>query len=441
MANSRRNKGKDASFRLKESPSEEKTIRLDYSYGKRFRYSIGYSVNPIYWDVAKQQVKQVKAVSNAVEINKLIRDLKSELLRFVSECDSKQILISNPLLKKHLDSFTKKDVKTPIITEKATTFFPFIKKHIELKEKQLPKGKNGRKNSTIKSYEQTYRHLKEFQSYAGYEMTFESIDNEFYSEFVDYMNQKTWGKDKKPYALNTIGKQIKTLKSFMNASIDEGLHVNLKYKKFKDLKEITTAIFLNLDELKKLYELDLKEKHHYELARDIFLIGCEIGQRISDYHNLQIHEIVNFSEVRYIKIKQEKTKKEVLCRITPVIEKIMIERYDGKLPPKIAEQKLNSYIKIIGEMAGLNNQIKCEITRGGGREVEYIPKYKLIMGHTARRTFCTLKYKSQVPVHSIMELSGHSTVKEFMKYIRNPKEERVSQITELEAFKNSCIIV
>ncbi len=33
MANSRRNKGKDASFRLKESPNEEKTIRLDYSYG------------------------------------------------------------------------------------------------------------------------------------------------------------------------------------------------------------------------------------------------------------------------------------------------------------------------------------------------------------------------------------------------------------------------
>ena len=41
----------------------------------------------------------------------------------------------------------------------------------------------------------------------------------------------------------------------------------------------------------------------------------------------------------------------------------MNERYNGLLPPKISEQKLNNYIKIIGEKAGINSQIRCEITR------------------------------------------------------------------------------
>ncbi len=227
----------------------------------------------------------------------------------------------------------------------------------------------------------------------------------------------------------------------MNASIYEDLHTNLKYKKFKILVEVTTAVFLELEELKKLYELDLKDKPHYELARDIFIIGCEIGQRISDYHNLKQYTIIDYSGEKYIKIKQEKTQKEVLCKITPVISRIMKDRYNDSLPPKITEQKLNSYIKIIGKMAEINTQIKNEITRGGSKVIEYKPKYDFIMGHSARRTFCTLKYKAGMQVHSIMELSGHTTVKEFMKYIRNPKEERVSQITETNAFKNSCISI
>ena len=262
----------------------------------------------------------------------------------------------------------------------------FIRKHINLKEKELPKQRNGNKNSTVKSYEQTLGHLLDFESSFGYELDFD-IDNEFYSDFIEYMNQKTYVRQNKEkhYSLNTIGKQIKNLRTFMIAGMDIGLHTNLKYKKFKILVEITTAIYLELSELKKIYELDLSDKLHHQLARDIFIIGCEIGQRISDYHNLQEHSIMDFNNEMYIEIKQEKTNKPVLCKITPIIEEIMNTRYSGKLPPNIAEQKLNDYIKIVGKKAGIDTNIKHEITRGGKRVVEYIPKYNLIMGHTARR--------------------------------------------------------
>ncbi len=446
MKNLKRAKG-TISFRLKNSNSEEKPIRLDYSYGrsKRFRYAIGYSVNPDYWNKDSFKVKNVNAVSNSSLINNLIRDLETELEGFVADCDSKQITINNKLMKKQLDRFRNKDEEGSAIEKDKgiINLLTFIKKFINQKEKELPKAKNENKNNTVKSYEQTLGHLKNFHEETGYVLDFNTVDSEFYSEFIDFMNSKTYiiNKKERHYSLNTIGKHIKNLKTFMGASLYEELHTNLKYKKFKPLAEITTAVYIELDELKRINELDLSDKPHYQLARDVFIIGCEIGQRISDYHYLSEQTIVEHQNERYIKVKQEKTKKEVWCRITPAIEKIMNDRYNGMLPPKIAEQKLNDYIKIIGQLAKVDTQIKHEITKGGKKKVKYMAKYDLIMGHTARRTFCTLKFKAGMSVHSIMELSGHSTEKEFMKYIRNPKEERVSQITSTEAFKESCIAV
>lgn len=446
MIQSRRTKGAAPVFRLKASTKQEKPIFLDYSYGRknRFKYSIGYSVNPDYWIKEKGKVKNVRAVSNAKMINDRIDDLTRTLKEFVDDCDSNQIPLTNLIMKACLDDFRNEREDVLVEDEiEIKTLIPFIKKYIKQKERELPKAANGYKNNTVKSYEQTLSHLKGFQGEYGIELGFD-LDSEFYSEFIEYMNSKTYQyseKEEKHYSLNTIGKQIKNLKVFMGAALMEDYHSNLKYKRFKVRVETTTAIILKIDELKSMYELDLHETPHLELARDVFIIGCEIGQRISDYHNLQMHEIVPHNNERYIKIRQEKTGKIVLCKITPVIEAIMNQRYEGKLPPKITKQKLNDYVKIIGEKANINGQIEFKITRGGKLEEKKIVRYELIKGHSARRTYCSLKYEAGVPVHSIMELSGHSTLREFKKYILNPKEEIVSQITSTDAFKSSCIPV
>lgn len=423
-------------FRLKESTKEEKPIFLDFSYGrnKRFKYAVGYSVLPKYW--TGSEVKNVVAVRNSNQINDLLRDLKSEILNFVAECDAKQIILSNDVLRTHLNKFTNKN-QPEEVTELKQTLFGYFDKYIAQKSKELI---GGEKNQTVKSYKQTFKHLKEFEFDTGIKVDFETIDNEFYVEFVDYMNSKEYRKGVN-YSANTIGKHIKNFKTFMNASLEEELHVNLKFKKFKVFAEQTTAIYLTLEEQMRLLQLDLSETPHYELARDVFIIGCEIGQRISDYNDLSRHSIEKHNNEEYIKIKQQKTGKIVLCKITPAIRHIMNTRYGGKFPPKIVEQKLNDYIKKVGEKAKINEIIKCEITRGGKKTKHEEYKYNLIMGHSARRLFCTLKFKAGMPVHHIMELSGHSTEKEFFKYIRNPKEERVAQITSTKAFIDSSLKV
>ena len=81
-----------------------------------------------------------------------------------------------------------------------------------------------------------------------------------------------------------------------------------------------------------------------------------------------------------------------------------------------------------------NELVKCEFTKGGKTITKMIPKYDLIKSHTARRSFCTNKYKAGMSVYDIMLFSGHTTEKEFYKYIRIKDEERASHIVKTGFF-------
>jgi hypothetical protein len=112
------------------------------------------------------------------------------------------------------------------------------------------------------------------------------------------------------------------------------------------------------------------------------------------------------------------------------MQEIMDLRHNGKPPKKIAESYLNDYIKQLGQMLEWNTLIKCEFTKGGIEYSEMILKYELIKSHTARRSFCTNKYKAGMSVFDIMLFSGHTTEKEFYKYIRIKDQERASHIVK-----------
>ena len=177
------------------------------------------------------------------------------------------------------------------------------------------------------------------------------------------------------------------------------------------------------------------------MARDIFFIGCEIGQRVSDYNNLSKAEIVKIERRDFFKIRQQKTRQEVYCLITDGIRKIMDDRYDGKPPRSIPDQYLNNWIKEAAQMCGIDSEVRFERTEGGKRQISMVPKYELISSHTARRTFCTLLYNEGLGVHSIMTQSGHKTEREFLNYIRVSKEQEVAQITQQEEFRKAFLSV
>lgn len=424
MANSiQRSKG-TVSFRPKlskvkmaEVKNEDSLLFIHYSYGrnKRFKYSTGYEANYNNWDFIKQEYKNKADVLNRAELNLYFTNMKLALEKAVVKFDSEQYVYNNSDLKKVLNFFTKKDEKRDDDKQTLLNYFPLF---IEFQKNKVSPG-------TITTYKQTEKRLIEFNNKRR-RIDFALIDMVFYYEFILFLEEVY------KYRPNTIGKHIKNLCSIMNQSLDIGLHTNIKFqsKDFKAPNETTFQIYLTTEEIERIIGLDLSYNKTRERARDIFIIGYTIGQRVSDYNGIDKDCIIENKGRKFFKIKQEKTKKEVHCYINPIAQKIMNKRYDGFPPPKLSEQHINKHLKIIGEDAKINNIEDYMVTIGGEEIKISKEKYKLIGTHTARRSFCTNMYKNKMHPYDIMHFSGHTTEKEFYKYIRVKGLEKATNIVD-----------
>ena len=227
---------------------------------------------------------------------------------------------------------------------------------------------------------------------------------------------------------NTIGKQLKNVKMFMNSANEDGItnFMGHKHKHFKVLKEDSFQIYLNEDELLELSKLEYELDSVEDRVRDLFLMGAYTGQRVSDWRKLNENNIVVYNDVSCFKLKQTKTNNEVIIPFHPVIQTIFDKR-KGKAPKFVNEQDINLKLKKIAEKAKINNKVS---------EKQNVPKYDLVCTHTARRSFCTNAYKNGMDTLAIMQLSGHKTEKSFLTYIKIGKEEFATRIANHKFFKN-----
>jgi len=416
---------KDSNLKLEENKGLQSIIFLFFSYGKnRFKYSTGMKTCFNDWDFRKQRLKNKVGLKNKDKINEDLSDLEIQLNSEYTNLLSSSQNVSNEVLKYKLDVYTKKIIPNQEI-DTNLSFFQVIDKYIEEKEARIS-------IITIRSYKQTKKRLEDYEKHYNRKLMFDFINISFYNDFNIFMEGKN-------YALNTIGKHVKNLKTFLNYALAEGYSSNQRFKSkdFKVATETTTEIYLTDSEIEEMFRKDLSKYPEVELARDVFLIGCYTGQRISDYNNLSANDIIEIDGIQFFKIKQQKNKRykrEVNCPITKEMRDIMNKRHDNKPPRKIAESYLNDYIKQVGQILKWDELIKCEFTKGGKTITKMVPKYDLIKSHTARRSFCTNKYKAGMSVYDIMLFSGHTTEKEFYKYIRIKDEERASHIVKTGFF-------
>lgn len=409
---------KEAKKHLEANKNKESLIFLHFSYGgNRFKYSTGYKSCFADWDESKQRIKQTKTnIINAIEVNEFLSKLDNAIKKEYSRLIAEQAVITNVSLKLFLDNYLNKNIV--IDNSKPKTFFEFSDEFLELKSKEIS-------IITKRSYKQTLLKVKNYGIEHNERITFNTFNKSFVLNFIEYLQEND-------FSHNTISKHLKNLKTFLIEANQKKLinTIDFNVKDFNFTPEETTAIYLSENELNQMLELDLSDKKHYELARDIFLIGCYTGQRISDYNGLTASSIKKINGRDFFSIKQKKTGARVNCPITKEIKQIMDLRHNGLPPKKILEKDLNKYIKKIGEELKLKQKIEC-IKRKGGKEIkEYISKSDLIHSHTARRSFCTNMYLKKMPVFDIMHFSGHKTEREFYKYIRIAGEQRASHIVD-----------
>ena len=377
-------------------------ILLSITYdGRRLQTTINEKVNEKNWNKNKQRVKG--SCSDAFNIN--------------SYLDKVEKTAKDIYYKFKMDGFspTKKQFKEKLFEKlngvnSTLTFYDFVEDFIKRSE-------NTKKPTTIKDYLYTINCLKIFEKKNKRRIDWDTLDMQFYDEYTDYQFN-VQGNSK-----NLLGKRIKIIKTFLNDATLRGINKHLMFKGFKVTKTESDDIYLNEDEIKKMYKLNLTENKRLERVRDLFVVGCRTGLRFSDLVNIRKE---NISE-NGIKYKVKKTERILNTVIIEETKKIL-QKYNYELP-RISKTNLNKYIKEVGELAGIN-EVSIKDTYRAGKEVSIrMRKNERISSHTARRSFATNMYNRGYAIYYLMQITGHKKESDFLNYIKVTNEEAVKIIT------------
>lgn len=406
------------------------TIYLQFRFdGHRLRYYLKQSIAQAKWNLKKQRAKDSN--HRTADGKSGLNDLLNNLASLTIDAYYKELANGTPtpaILKKHLDTFMNQNVEAEKAELSRPTLFSLINRFIngEIKHKGKDKSPN-----TIKTYNTALGHLTDFQKDTGYKVDFKTITLEFYYKFIDFLK-------KQGLQNNSIGKDIQIIKVFMGEAVDLGFTNNLEFKKkkFCVLREDTDAVYLTEAEIMKLYNHDFSHNNKLEQVRDLFVFGCSVGLRFSDYSNVKPENITKVGDELMIRIKTKKMGDEVWVPCNPVVQEIF-QKYDknqNKLPKSISDVKFNLYIKDACKEAGLTEK---------GRLIdEPDPElWQHISSHTARRSFSTNLYLDGFPTTDIMKVTGHKTEKAFRRYIKITKLEAAQRLAEHNRKKNWAVIV
>lgn len=295
--------------------------------------------------------------------------------------------------------------------------------------RKTAKGTNFSKG-TVKSVTSVRNLLADFFGKSGRVYDFDEIDFEFRTKFLDYLYNE------RRYNVNTAAKCLNTLATILAAAESEGYHSNRKClgRNFRARRKDVDNVYLTKDELTAIRDVDISHlSRNHEYARDIFMVGVYTAQRVSDYNNIGPENIIRDDEGNVIiNIRQKKTGANVSIPAKEELKDIM-EKYGYSLP-HIPEKAINSCIKEIARLAGVDEAVTIETTSGGVPTLETHPKYELVHTHTARRTGATLMYLAGMNVFNICSVTGHSSVAMLKKYIKADEIDRARTISSDAAF-------
>jgi integrase len=427
-------------FVLKDIASVRPTlIYLIYRFGgQRLKYSTGEKVNPVHWDSVLQRIKidtkDRASRQSTKDSNTQLDRYESKVLELRRSFELSGLPLTPDLFRVHLDKEFKFDARLTKSASRHETFIEFAQRFIDEAKvgTRLIRRKNKRYSpETLKTHQTTVTNLLEFSKDTVSNIDFEHIDIIFHQNFI------AWLANKKSYASNSIGNQIKHIKAWLRAAGNEGLHQNRSFEsdEFNKPNEETVAIYLNDSELNKIFVMDLSNNRRLDSVRDLFMIGCYTGLRFSDFNQLRSENII--ADGTILQITTQKTQTKVFIPINPKVN-FLLKKYDWSVPRTISNQKMNDYIKELGKKAGIEDKVEITMTKGGKRVTKYLLKYEVLSTHTARRSFATNAYLGKVPPIDIMRITGHKTETSFMKYIKVTGEETALRMLNHDHFKKSA---
>lgn len=390
---------------------ENVPIRMRVVYNnQRVEFTTGYRIDVAKWDLEKQRVKNGctnKLKQSASEINADFLAYFAEIQKIFKEFEVKEEVPTTTELRELFNLAIKKDVATDdtVQEEKALSFWKVFNEFVS---------ENSKRNNWAKGTLQKFNALKKHIERWNPEPTMDDFSEKGLSAFADTLH-------KQDLKNSTIDKQIGLLKWVLRWSASKNLTVDNAFMDFKPKLKTAqkTVVFLDAQELKQLTDFEIPEdKKYLEKVRDVFLFCCYTSLRYSDVYNL-CHSHIKGS---YIDIVTVKTNDRIVIEFNDK-SKAIYDKYkdfhfeNGKVFPVISNQKMNSYLKDLAELAGLDNPVHQTHYKGNERIETILPKYAVLSTHDARRTFICNALSLGIPANVVMKWTGHSDYKAMKPYI------------------------
>jgi integrase/recombinase XerD len=340
---------------------------------ERKQFSTGNSVNPKDWN-SKKQVAESKSLDYSIlngKIAKIRQDLNHTYFKL--QIDERTIFVE--------DVFNKFFHKPTVKEENVISYLDK-----ELKKLNKLIGKN-LKQSTWNKFNYAFNDVGSFIKfyYQRKDLPLKDLDINFLEQFEYYL------KTEKNNAQITLNKTIQRFRKPIKSAISEGYLDKdpfIMYKASRVKKEI---IFLTTEELNRLELYSFEQKRLGEV-RDLFIFCCYTGLAYYEMSTLtKEHIIIGFDDMEWIQIKREKTQRQVSVPILPKA-KAILKKYSSVnfLLPQFSNQTINSYLKEISSIVGID---------------------KNLTHHIARKTFAsTVLLYNNVPMEIVSELLGHSSI-------------------------------
>ena len=398
---------------------------------ERLLTSAGFSISPEKWNADTQKVKN--KYSNAsgqpyTLINSRLSDIEAYFAKIEAQCKLDKTVRVN--IK---ELFAERYGRKKDEPKEEKSFFEYMA------EFTAEMGKEN--NWTIAVYDKfkaLENHLRAFNE----NLTFDDLGKDGLNDFVDYLHSVLVAgklykdRDTRVFGMrnSTIKKQMGFLKWFLRWAVNKGYATETAFQTFapKLKKTETQVVFLEWEELMTIYNYAIPEQKKYlDRVRDVFCFQCFTSLRYSDVANLKksdIHE-------NLIRIVTVKTADAITIDLNDysrtILNKYANDVYpNNKALPVVSNQRMNEYLKELGELCGIDTPVTITYYKGNDRYDEVYPKYGLIGTHTGRRTFISNALMMGIPPQVVMKWTGHSDYKAMKPYIDIADKAKAEEMTK-----------
>ena len=358
------------------------------------------------------------------EANEKLLELKSTLLKRYNRDFTKGVLINKSWLQEIVkEVFDRPTNEVALINnDKDIYIVDFSNYWLKTFADSWKTSPKETMSKLVKSQYQKFVDIfSDFQDQKKVRYTLYSLTQDDVYEFVNFLEEDD-------YNSATIERYVGRLKFFINRSKEHGLKINKSLNQRiyidKESSEVE-SVYLNEEEIQKIYNLDLSHDFELDNARDNLIISCFSGLRVSD-----LMTGLNTDNIKegFISVKTKKTKTFVTIPVHFYCESILRKRF-GQLPKKTTTFEYNRLIRIICQLAEIDNQILAKVWNSSKKrkEVKYVKKYEAIGSHTARRSFASNLY-GKVPNEVIQSVAGWSSSEMLAYYNKTSKKEYANQL-------------